>query len=382
MRPLRRLKQPLLTAVCAVLSLVLRPWSGAVPLPSPVRRVLVVRPCCLGDVLLTTATIRAVAQAWPGVHLDYLVRDAAAAGLANNPYVARAVIAPPGLAAVLRLAWQLRRDRYDAALVLDRAPLSSLVALVAGARVRAGLDSRWRGLGLTRRVVPRPGEHEAALAARVAGVLGVPVDDLRAEYHPSAAGHGRATALLPAAAPGPRVVVHPGGGVNAGMVMLAKRWPPECFATLVTRLAAAGATTVVAGAAGDREAVDALVAALPPGVTVVDLAGELDLDAHAALASRCDLYIGHDSGPTHLAAATGTPTVVIFGPTDPGVYAPPGDHVRVVWRGARLDSAIDLRRQRVDASAILAVTVDDVWQAVVDLAPALLSAATQPGRPA
>ncbi|MCC6626716.1 MAG: glycosyltransferase family 9 protein [Chloroflexi bacterium] len=381
MRPLRRLKQPLLTALCAVLSLALRPLARPRPLPASVGRALLMRPCCLGDVLLTTAAVRALALAWPDARLDYLVGSAAAAGLAHNPRLSRLIDAPAGVVAYLRLAQQLRRDHYDVAFVFDRAPQWSLLALLIGVPVRAGFDSRWRGLGLTHRVTPHVGQHESELAAGVVRSLGLPVADLREEYQPSAAARVCAAALLAPLPPGLRVMLHPGGGVNSGMTLLAKRWPAPRFAALIDRLAAAGATPILVGAAADRAVVDAVLAELPSRITATDLAGRLDLDAHAALAAACDLYIGHDSGPTHLAAAAGAPVVAIFGPTDPGVYAPPGDRVRVAWRGARQDPALDLRDRHADEAAILAVTVEDVWLAAVELLPGLATNVTRPGGP-
>jgi ADP-heptose:LPS heptosyltransferase len=374
------LKQPALTAICWLLGAALGPWSRRRPLPPTVQRAVFIRPCCLGDVLLTTAAVRAVAEALPAAQLDYLVGRAAAPGLINNPRLAEAIELAPGPRGYLAALRRLRAGRYDLALVFDRAPQWALLPFLAGVPVRAGLDSLHRGLGLTHRVRPAAGQHEVDLAAGVVRALGLPVADLTEEYAPSAAGRARAADLLAEAAPNrPRVALHPAGGVNPGMTLLAKRWPPERFAALIARLGAAGATPILTGAPADRGVADAVLAALPPDAPrPLDLTGRLDLDGHAALAAQCDLYVGHDSGPTHLATAVGTPTVVIFGPTSPAIYAPPGAHVRPVWRGARLDAAIDLRRQRADVDAILAVTVDDVWAAAVDLLPAL---ATTPARP-
>lgn len=375
------LKQPLLTGACWLLGLALRPWARPRPLPPAVRRILLIRPCCLGDVLLTTAAVRALGAALPGARLDYLTGRAAAPGLANNPHLATIIDLPAGPRDVLHLLRQLRAARYDLAVIFDRAPQWPLLALLAGIPVRAGLDSRHRGLGLTHRVRPAAGQHEGALALALVQALGLPAGEPTEEYAPSARARERAAALLAEVAPRrPRVLLHPAGGVNPGMTLLAKRWPPERFAALVARLAAAGATPILTGGPADRAVVNAVLAALPAGTPPpANLAGRLDLDGHAALAAQCDLYIGHDSGPTHLAAAVGTPTVVIFGPTDPAVYAPPGPHVRVVWRGARLDPAIDLRRRRPDATAILAVSVDDVWAAAVALLPALAKTPATPG---
>jgi heptosyltransferase-2/heptosyltransferase-3 len=372
-----------LTAACWLLGAALGPWSRPRPLPPSVRRVVFIRPCCLGDVLLTTAAVRAVAKALPDAHLDYLVGRAAAPGLTNNPRLAKVIDLAPGPRGYLAALRRLRAGGYDLALVFDRAPQWALLALLAGVPVRAGLDSRHRGLGLTHRVRPAPGQHEGELAAAVVQSLGLSVEDLTEEYLPSAAGRARAAELLTGVAPRrPWVALHPAGGVNPGMTLLAKRWPPERFAALIGRLTAAGATPILTGAPADREVAAAVLAALPADAPrPLDLTGELDLDGHAALAARCDLYVGHDSGPTHLAAAVGTPTVVIFGPTSPAVYAPPGAHVRPVWRGARLDATIDLRQQRADVEAILAVTVDDVWDAAVELLPALATAPARPRTP-
>src|SRR5262245_9173990 len=81
-------KQPALTAACWLLGAALGPWSRPRPLPPVVRRAVFIRPCCLGDVLLTTAAVRAAAEALPGARLDYLVGRSAAPGLANNPRLA------------------------------------------------------------------------------------------------------------------------------------------------------------------------------------------------------------------------------------------------------------------------------------------------------
>ena len=68
------------------------------------------------------------------------------------------------------------------------------------------------------------------------------------------------------------------------------------------------------------------------------VADDLPLPGLAAALARGRLFLGHDSGVSHLAAALGTPCVLLFGPTDPAVWAPPGAHVRVIRRGAALDS--------------------------------------------
>ncbi|MFO7273077.1 MAG: glycosyltransferase family 9 protein, partial [Sphaerobacter thermophilus] len=128
----------------------------------------------------------------------------------------------------------------------------------------------------------------------------------------------------------------------------------------------AGVRVILAGASSDRAAVAAVVRRTQ--APVVNLCGRLTLDELAAVAERAALYVGNDSGTSHLAAAVGTPTVTIFGPTNPGRYRPLGPHARVCappesWKGA----VIDLRHERGDGPSVESVTVDMVAAACLEV---------------
>lgn len=116
-------------------------------------------------------------------------------------------------------------------------------------------------------------------------------------------------------APGPRIVIHPGSGGAR------KQWPLHHFIALAERLEAMGQS--VAWCLGPAE--EGL--SLPAGSKRIDSASLVGLAEQLAGAS---LYIGNDSGITHLAAAAGCPVVAIFGPTDPAVWAPKGPNVTVL----------------------------------------------------
>jgi ADP-heptose:LPS heptosyltransferase len=121
----------------------------------------------------------------------------------------------------------------------------------------------------------------------------------------------------------PIVVVHPGSGSAA------KRWPIENFAALIealeTRLALR--TVVVAGYA--EEGVIARLLSLIHAAKPL-VAENWPLLPTAALIGQATVFVGHDSGLTHLAAALGRPTVALFGPTDPEIWGPRGEHVTVL----------------------------------------------------
>ncbi len=116
------------------------------------------------------------------------------------------------------------------------------------------------------------------------------------------------------------VTIHPGSGSPA------KCWPAESCAALVRRLTA---PVLLLEGPADAGACERLRALLPPSCPTVRAAG-LSLLQSAAVVERSVLFVGNDSGISHLAAALGVPTVAVFGPTDPSVWAPLGRRVAVV----------------------------------------------------
>ncbi|CAN5462800.1 lipopolysaccharide heptosyltransferase II [soil metagenome] len=106
----------------------------------------------------------------------------------------------------------------------------------------------------------------------------------------------------------------------------AKRWPPRRVAGVVARLSAEhGATAVLVGAEGDRDAGREIESALPPSSRIVNLIGRTDLRLLAGVLARCSAFVSNDSGAVHLAAAIGVPVAAIFGPTDERVTSPLGN---------------------------------------------------------
>ncbi len=116
------------------------------------------------------------------------------------------------------------------------------------------------------------------------------------------------------------VAVHPGSGSPG------KCWPPERFARLIADLSE---PILVVGGPADAEVCGRVKALLGEGCSPV-LAEDQSVAELAALLARCSLYVGNDSGVSHLAAALGVPTIAVFGPTDPAVWAPRGPAVEAV----------------------------------------------------
>ena len=362
----RPLRERVLTAVLLGVRALSTRMQRAAALPADPCRILVIKPCCLGDVLLTTPVLAALRARYPRSTIHYAVGRYAAPAIERHPDVGRVLVYGPGAGrdwrSLLALWRRMRAGRYDACLVLERSPLFATLPLLAGIPVRAGIDSAGRGFALNLRVPWDESLHEADLYLSVAGALGCPTGDHHLRFVPGPEAETQVEALwlrhgLPtglglgaaaqdaprakldrraavAAAYEPRrpvIAIAPGGGTNPGMDLPEKRWPAERFAAVGNRLRAdVGATIVLLGGPADR-ALCAAVAALIDGPSL-DLSGDAPLAERGALLRRCALYVGNDSGPTHLAVAVGCPTVAVFGPTSVALYGPYHAIARAVHR--------------------------------------------------
>ena len=118
------------------------------------------------------------------------------------------------------------------------------------------------------------------------------------------------------------IAIAPGGGNNAWMVMTCKRWSPLCFQRLIENLSINYAIVLLGG----KEDVDISQVMLEKlfNHSIVDIIGKTTIRQAAAVLNKCKLFIGNDSALLHIAAAVDIPTISIFGPTDPAIFAPRG----------------------------------------------------------
>lgn len=278
---------------------------------------------------MATAALSALRETFPDAHISWAVGPWSARAISHHPALDAIVDVGADMpltspAAFLRLVRLLRASDYDLAVSLVRSPLMSLAAGLSGIPVRAGLDSGGRGFGYNLRapVDPDAPEHESEIYLRV--VSAVAGRKLHTYTNLPVTDEARAVARACLAANSidePFIVAHPGGGVNPGMRFDGKRFPPDHFAELVNRVArASGAGVILLGGPGDAELVAEVERLLD--LRSASWVDRLTFPEIGALAAEALVYIGNDSGLTHLAAASGAKTVMLMGPTDPRRYAP------------------------------------------------------------
>lgn len=297
---------------------------------------------------MATATLKALRRGYPNTHITWAIGSWSRQAIENHDLLDDLLDTGPAALPVKswrgfwRLVRQLRAGDYDLAVSLVRSPLMSLAVLLSGIPHRAGLDSAGRGFGYNLRapIDPNTIRHEADIYLDVARALGldttgcyanVPVDDsLWPDIADKLTDNGTD--------PENFIVINPTGGRNPGMMMDSKRWPPQHFAALADRLATKLQTNIVLlGGPNDDDIVKAVQAQM--SVPAAALVGDLNFGQIALLASRARLYLGNDTGLTHLAAATGGPTAMILGPSDPKRYAPFAPNSIALWQPATVHQA-------------------------------------------
>jgi heptosyltransferase-2/heptosyltransferase-3 len=302
-------------------------------------------PCCIGDVVLATATLAALRRAYPTARITWAVGSWSRGVIEQHPLLDAVLDTGPAALPVKsvrgfgRFVRQVRAGGHDLAISLVRSPLMSAALLMSGIPIRAGLDSNGRGFGYTVRapVNPRERRHEAELYLSVAQALGIDTAGCYATIPVLEADRLTMRARLRALGVHPPYwVINPAGGRNPGMTLDLKRWPPAHFAALIERLSPRLGTPLLLGGPADGpilEAVARQMAARP-----AMLAGGLTFGEIGALAAESLLYIGNDTGLTHLAAAAGARTAMLFGPSDPVRYAPFTPHSRALWRPSAVEA--------------------------------------------
>jgi ADP-heptose:LPS heptosyltransferase len=328
--------------------------AGVPPEPGDVRWVLVVRPHNqMGDMLLGTPLLTALRSGYPEARIALLASPDNYGIMEHHPavdelrvYDKRRLQAHPSEVRTF-LAW-LRGSPWDLVLMpttVSFSVTSTLLARLAGGKLRVGGDGRAYGRragdAVFDLVVPcRKDEHQTDRNLAFARALGLPIPTRRPSMGLSSGERAWAEAERRALAPeGARLVgIHPGAG------KVPNRWPVERFGE-VARVLLEDPRNSVAILAGPKEAAlrETLSARSGPRVRTLP---DLTLRQAAALIERMDLFLCNDTGVMHIAGALGTPTVALFGPTDPACWAPLSPAVR--WLRAP-----DLRMTSLGTEAVL-----------------------------
>lgn len=314
-----------------------RSFHFATPTLAEPARLLVITLSNIGDVVLTTPVLEALASHFPHTPIDLFADARSAQLLSAAPYVGDIFLynKRAGWCERLRFLGALRRRRYR--LVVDlRGPV--VARLVRAEQCLTKPRRRVPGLHAV-------DEHFAALAPLLPRIT-----PPQCQLYLTDADHLIATRLL-AGLPGKRwLAIAPGANWPG------KKWPREHYRALLALAAKRFDAAIIVGSDQDLPDARAIASAALPCVITT---GSTELRTAAAMLSRAQAFVGNDSGLGHIAAALGVPTLTVFGPGDPARYRPSGPRARIAQAPQN-----DLAR----------LTAESVWSAL----EALLSAQIEP----
>ena len=343
-------------------------------------KILIWKLSALGDVILATPSLRAIRRQFPQGHLTLVVGRTAYEVVARCPYLDDLIIYDPtrkdrGLRRQLAFLRRLRACAFDLSIDLQNSRKTHLMTWLAGVPVRTGYRRKFGWL-LNRpvrlpRVVLAPIAHQHYLL-RQAGfatngealeLWPSPLDEQRAVQLLARPGVGESRAGGPGhVAAGHQLVgIHPGGSGR----WKTKRWDMDRWAKVCDALAQRSVQVVIIGGPEERSLGETLtqLTKTPPLILI----GQTNLMELACLIKRCDVFMAHDSSALHVAAAVGTPTVALFGPTDPRRHLPPTFIGQVLNKDVFCSPCYSTRCRTITHACMKRISVEEVLAVTLGL---------------
>ena len=344
-----------------------------------IRRLLIRGTNWVGDSVMAIPALREVRRLLPRAHITLLVLPWVSDIYQGSPWVNAVWLYDregrhAGTAGRFRLVRKLARGGFDAALLLQNAFEAALLTRLAGIPLRAGYRRDARGWLLTHAVSIDPrlkARHQTYyyldLVERLAGRERA-LDDPSPAHEKTAPDlplrpedHALARQRLEQEGvrfQGKVIGVHPGAAFGS-----AKRWMEDRFAQVLDRLIRThGAEAILFGSRQERPVSEAICGHMAARPLV--LSGRTTLSELIAMIACCDLFITNDSGPMHLAAALGIPTLALFGSTDQVATGPLGPTAVVLNKNVECSPCL-LRECPIDHRCMTRITVEEVFQEAV-----------------
>jgi heptosyltransferase-2 len=324
-------------------------------------KILVIDLAYIGDLLMATPAISEIRRNYPGAYIAVLCSPVSSEVLRRNPDIDEIIAFEKesmGFWKLVGMGAKLRQMRFDVAFVFHRAFGSALLVYLAGIKRRIGFTTEGRKIFLTDRVKLDTTKHRAENDLAVLQAIGLDVNtDAGYVFAPDSADDTFPPQVLG------RDVVEGGYVVlNPNASWETKRWPAARFKALAERIEKdLGLTTVGIGSADEAGVVDEILG--PKGV---NLAGRTDLSKLGVLCRDAAAVVTNDSGPMHVAAASGAKVIAIFGPTSPRRCGPRSRKSVVVRREGLECIACYKKQCPLQFQCMLEIGVDEIFGLVCE----------------
>lgn len=338
------------------------------------KKFLIVKLSSLGDIVHTLPVLRTLRENYPDAFIAWIVEEKVKAVLYGNPDLDELIVVRTkhwrrnGSIETLReiggAVRRLRGHAFDVAFDFQGLLKSGVIARLSGARRRIGFhreDCRERlNVLFTNRKAPRIGKPIHVVDKNLALLKTLGIDRVHKQFPvrvPGTADEYIETFFEanPELAAGPVVAINPGVGFQT------KRWEPRRFAELADRIAGElHGNPLFTWGPGERDMIEEITSQMSQRFWV---APPTDVHQSIALYRRLQLFVGCDTGPLHLCAVLGIPTVSLFGPTDPARNGPCGEGHRVVCKPLPCSFCYK-RKCPTDNECMKEITVEEVFEPV------------------
>ncbi|MBM4125040.1 MAG: glycosyltransferase family 9 protein [Nitrospira sp.] len=329
------------------------------------RRILIIKPSSLGDVVHALPTLAALRDRFPLAHIVWLVKQQWAGIVERAEGLDEVWPVPPSLSGWLSLVPRLRAADFDLVVDLQGLFRSGAMGWLSGSPARIGFANGREGSPVfyTKLVsVPTQEMHAVDRYLLVAAALGAFVHGAPAfRLRPLPADRETVGALLGRHGVSAKTAWV---AVNVSARWQTKRWPAPMFAAALDRLNQEGLGPVVLiGGPDEKSDVGRVMGQMK--TAAVDLTGETTPGLLPALLQSASLLLTNDSGPMHVAAAVGTPVVALFGPTSPVRTGPYGQSHRVLRSGVACSPCFSRHcRNGLPLECLTSISVEQVLEAV------------------
>ena len=323
-------------------------------------KILLIRLSSLGDVVLTTPAIRAVRANFPNAHIAMLVAKQSADVLRENPNLDE-IITFDRLAKdkdtgeMWRIVRLLRERKFTLAIDLQWKFRTEMLMYLSGATERVG-----KGWLCTTRVLEQGNKHATSHYFDLLHAVDIPAEDQKLELFLAESERRDAVQRLKTAGVVDarlKVGLFPGAGWKL------REWMPERFAAIGDRLVQHfDADVLIFGGQKESELVHTVVNLMH--THAIPFAGNLQIRQLAACIEQCDLFVTNDTGPMHIAAAVGTPTISLFGPGNHIRFQPLGALHETIRHAVPCSPCKQFTDKCKDNICMKGIGVDEVWNSI------------------
>jgi lipopolysaccharide heptosyltransferase II len=331
-----------------------------------VDKIIIRGPNWVGDAVLAIPAMKALRSRFPNADITLLVRPWVAGVFTGAPFLDRvwSEPRPVGIPAWSKITREIRKRDFDLAVLFPNSFESALMMFLGRVPSRLGYATDGRGLLLTRAVAPvNQVRHQVHHYLDLVSEITENVDRPAIEIQATAEEQNAARQLLHAEGirnGQPFLVLNPGAAYGS-----AKRWHHERFAETADRLSRdLGLAVVIIGSEAERAVAIRILEGMRSAAVVLN--GKTALGTLIGVLSLSSLMLTNDSGPMHIAAALGIPTVAVFGSTDERVTGPCGLRTRIVKHPVECSPCL-LRECPIDHRCMTRVQVTDVYRAAREL---------------